>query len=114
MSQRIPRVNHLIKEEIGKLLSKEVEFPKGVLVTVTRVETAPNLSQVKVYLSCLPKDRAREALHILGGKIFPLQKKLDKLLAMRPVPKLIFVSDEEAAKAARVEEILERLKNETA
>ncbi len=110
MSQRIPRVNSLIKKEIAKLLSKEVDFPKNTLVTVSRVDCSPNLIQAKVYVSCLPQEREREAFKILKRNIWFLQKKLDKILKMRPVPKIIFVQDKQAEKATRVEELLERIK----
>ena len=39
MSNRIQRVNSLIKDELGKILLREVDFPKDVLVTITGVET---------------------------------------------------------------------------
>ena len=112
MSQRILRVNQLIKEEIAKLLSKEVDFPKEILATVSRVNCSPNLIQAKVYITCLPRGREKEVLKILNKSIWPLQKKLDKILKMRPVPKIIFVEDRQVAEAAKVEELLEKIKEE--
>ena len=46
MSQRILKVNQLIKKELSQIILKEAEFPKEVLVTLTRVETLPNLQIV--------------------------------------------------------------------
>jgi len=43
MTKRIQQVDLLIKEELSKMIVREIEFPPGVLVTVTRVETTPNL-----------------------------------------------------------------------
>ncbi len=39
MSKRIPQVNQLIKKELSQIILREIEFPVGVLVTLTRVET---------------------------------------------------------------------------
>ena len=112
MSQRIKRVNSLLKEEVAKLLLKEIDFPREVLVTVSKVTCSPNLIEAKVYISCLPQERWREVSRVLKKNIWSLQKKLDKMLKMRPVPKIIFVQDKEIEKAARVEELLERIKEE--
>lgn len=114
MSQRIPRVNSLIKKEIAKILLKEIDFPKDILVTVNKVDCSPNLIQTKVYISVLPQEQGKEILRILNKNIWALQKRLNKLLRMRPVPKIIFVKDKQADKAAKVEELLERIKNEEA
>ena len=57
MANRIPKVNELIKREISKMILKEIEFPKDVLVTVTRVQTSSNLSDSNIYISVLPENR---------------------------------------------------------
>ena len=80
MAERIPRVNQLIQEELGKILHREIEFPEDVLVTITRVEASPNLIQAKK-------------------------------INMRPMPKIIFVAEETTMEAARIEEILEEIKD---
>lgn len=110
MSDRINRVNKLIKEELSQIILKEIDFPSGVLATLTRVETSPNLSESKIYVSFLPEAKQIIAFKQLNGRVWHLQQALNKRLKMRPVPKIIFFIEEETAKAGRVEEILERLK----
>jgi ribosome-binding factor A len=112
VSQRILRVNQLIKKEIAKLLLKEIDFPKDVLVTVSQVDCSPDLIQAKVYISCLPQEGWKRVIKILKENIWSLQKKLDKRLRMRPVPKLIFVKEEKLARAAKVEELLEKIRDD--
>jgi ribosome-binding factor A len=53
MSQRLERVNELLRQEISKLLLREIDFV-DILVTVTNVNTSPDLKQAKI-LSCPPK-----------------------------------------------------------
>jgi len=110
MSNRIPRANALIKKELSKILLREVDFPSGVLVTVTRVETLPNLSEAKIYISVIPESKTEEVFRILNKEIYNLQQQLNKRLKMRPVPKIWLKKEEKAKEAARIEEVLEQLK----
>ena len=112
MKNRIQRVNHLIKEEISKVIIKEVEFPPDFLVTVSRVDISPNLNEGKVFISVLPEKGGPKIINILNQNIYNLQQKINQRLNMRPIPRLIFVEEKETAKAAKIEKILEQLKGE--
>ena len=111
MSKRIQRLNQLIKKEVAQLILREVEFPKDVLVTVTRAEVTPDLRESKVYVSIMPEKEESQILDFLNRRIFLLQKKIDKRLKMRPVPKISFLEEKSTAEAGRIEEILEKLKS---
>jgi ribosome-binding factor A len=112
MRERIQRLNELIRREISKILLKEGDFPSGVLVTVTRVETSTDLIQAKVWISLFPEIKGKEVFTILNQKLYGIQQKINKKLKMRPVPKIIFKEDKQIFKASRVEEILEEIKKE--
>ena len=111
MTNRSPGFNQIIKKEFGQILLREVEFPNQVLATITRVETAPNLSIAKVFISVFPEKMAPSVLRILKAQIYFLQQKLNKKLEMRPVPRLIFCQEKETRVAGRVEELLEQVKD---
>jgi len=111
-SKRILRVNSLIKKELSRIILREIEFPKGVLATITRTETYANLEESNVFVSVLPESKSQEAFRILNKNIYFLQKILDKKLRMRPIPKIRFLKEEATVEAARIEEILQKLKNE--
>lgn len=110
MSGRILKVNQLIKKELSQILLKEVDFRENVLLTITRVETSPNLIQSKIYLSVLPATQTANVLKSLNKQVYFLQQKLNQRLKMRPTPKIIFLKEKETEKAGKVEEILEWLK----
>jgi len=109
MTRRIQRVSQLIKKELSQLLLKEVDFPEGVLVTITRVETSANLFQAKVYISVMPEEKLSKVLQILDKLIYFLQQRLNKRLKMRPIPRIIFMEEKATKEAGRVEEILEEI-----
>ncbi|MBU4204954.1 30S ribosome-binding factor RbfA [Patescibacteria group bacterium] len=112
MSKRIERVNSLIQRELGQIIFKEIELPKDILVTLTKVETSIDLANAKVYIAILPSDKAERVLAILNKMVYGLQKTLNRRLRMRPIPKIRFVEEEQNIEAARIEGILEGLKNE--
>ncbi len=112
MESRVPKVNQLIKKELSGIILREVEFPQGVLVTLTRVETTPNLIDSRIYISVIPGEKQETAVKILSSQVYVLQQLLNNRLRMRPVPKIVFVKEKETARAGRVEELLEELKND--
>ncbi|KPJ73651.1 ribosome-binding factor A [Parcubacteria bacterium DG_74_1] len=112
MSKRIQQVNALIKRELSQILLREIEFPPNVLVTVTRVETSPNLMETNVWVSALPEEKLKTFLDILNRNIYILQQKLNRRLKMRPIPRIKFLEEKKTREAGKVEEILERLKSD--
>ena len=95
--KRIQRVNQLIKKEFSQILLREVDFPKDILVTITRVDTSPNLRESKVFISTVPEDKAQRVLKTLNQKIYELQQKINQRLKMRPVPRIRFLEERETA-----------------
>lgn len=110
MSKRVQRINQLIKKELSQILLKEVDFPKDILVTVTRVETSVDLGSAKVYISAMPEGKASRVIQILNQLIYYLQQRLNKRLEMRPIPRIHFVEEKETKEAGRIEELLEAVK----
>jgi len=110
VSKRIRQINILIKRELGQILSKEIEFSAGVLMTITRVETTSNLMESNIWISVFPEDKLRRCLEVLNKNIYILQQKLNKRLNMRPIPRIKFLEEKKTVEAGKVEEILEKMK----
>lgn len=109
MSERIKRVNELLKHEISQLLLREIDFC-DILVTVISIETSSDLRHAKVKISILPQKKNETALKIINKNIFNIQQKLNKKLHMKPVPKIRFEIDQSEIKAQRIEELLSKNK----
>jgi len=112
MSKRIDRVNQLIKQTLSKFLLKELDFKKSVLITITRVETAPNLNYSNVFVSVMPEQEIEKVMIFLNKNIYHLQQKMNKKLVMKRVPKIIFREETKTREADRIEKLLDKLKNE--
>jgi len=110
MSQRVKKINVLLKHEISQLLLKEIDFC-DTLVTITDIDTSSDLKHAKVKISALPQEKNELAIGMINKNIFHIQQKLNKRLQMKPVPKIRFEIDQAEIKAQRIEEILKKNKD---
>ncbi len=106
-SYRIRRVNEALKEIIGTALTKELKDPRIGFVTLTGVETAPDLSHAKVFVSVygkqVEKDSTMEGLR--AARTF-LQRLISDELHLRRTPTLEFVYDATVDHGMRIQAIL--------
>lgn len=114
MKNRIERVNGLIKRELGSILLREIEMPEAALVTITRVVASGNLQEAKVYISIVPDEKGKEVLGVLRSHIAEIQEHLNERLNMRPVPKIIWAIETAGARARRIEDLFDQIKQEGA
>jgi len=112
-SERIKKVNELIKRELGTIILRQVDYPKDLLLTLSKVECSSGLRDAKVWVSVMPGNRATWVLNVLQRNIYNIQKTLDKRLRMRPVPKIRFLRQEKIGDAEKVDEILDKIKRDT-
>ena len=109
MSDRMRRVDEAMREVLSSALSHELKDPRVGFVTVTSVETTPDLRHARVYVSILGDDPAERQACIAGLQSAQgfLQGRVGSELRMKYTPQLTFVEDETARRAQRVEELLD-------
>lgn len=112
MSQRIIRINELIRSHLGQIFTHEINLKPGVLVTITKVDTTPDLRRSDILVSVYPESEERYAMRSIGNEKHSIQKALHEKLSMKPLPKLTFSFDPTESKADEVERILKGLENE--
>ena len=105
--KRLERVNQLMKEEISRLVQRELKDPRLGFVTITEVDVTPDLRQAKVYVSVLGAEdkwvASFKALESARGFIWSaLRKNLD----LRVTPQLLFRPDRSMEHAARMSALL--------
>ena len=104
MFQRHQRVESLIKEELSKLVIKELEFP-GALVTITNVDVQKDLDYANVKASVIPKEKDAAVLKILQKSQKYLTHLMIKKLNIKPMPEIRFEIDYGMEKAAELEKV---------
>lgn len=107
---RVKRFNELIKIELGKIIFDFLEVKSGVLVTVTRVVTAPDLFSAVIFISVWPDNKTAEIFGKLSRSIYQIQQLLNKKLKIRPVPKIIFKRDKNPEEVSEIEKLIEEIK----
>lgn len=106
MSDRIAKVNKLLKQEVGKLILEDVDFPTDMVVTVIKADTSLDLHYGDIYVSVMPQQKEEEAIGLLEENVYALQQKINKKLFMKPVPMLRFRLDLSGDKADRINELI--------
>jgi len=104
MSYRMDQVNSVIKKQLSEIIIKDEDRYLS-LVTITDCKTAPDLSQVKIWVSFLG-DNSQKALNILQQRAFFYQQQLNNRVHLKKCPKIFFKLDESADGIDRINKIL--------
>jgi ribosome-binding factor A len=105
---RMRRINEVLREVVGAAISNDLSDPRIGFVTVTSVETSPDLRTAKVFVSVLGSEEEREAtLEGLRSSHGVLQSRIAAETRMKRTPTLTFRYDDTIEKGARISELLE-------
>ena len=109
-SNRINRIN----EEIQKCLAdriRELKDPRvsNTMISITRVETTPDLRYAKIYASFLQEDKAADALKGLKSAGGWLRRQLSRALQQRYTPELEWALDDSITYGAKMLELINSL-----
>ncbi len=113
MSRRTERLNHLLREELSRLIRTAIKDPRVGSTTVTEVVTSPDLSHATVYIRTLdPETPPEEALRGLESASGFIRGELGRALRIRRVPEFHFAVDQTLEKAQRIERLLRQVRDE--
>lgn len=112
MSDRIRKINSLIQQHISTLISRHVDLKPGVFVTIPKVDTSPDLRYTRISVSIFPHKESHYALETLKNEKHVLQRELNKLLHMKPLPRITFCEDTTEEQADVIEKILRDIHEE--
>jgi ribosome-binding factor A len=108
VTRRSERVAEEIREEVARLLSREIKDPRIGFVTVTRVSLTPDLHVAHVYVGVLGDQARRKTtlagLHHSAGY---MRRLVGQRLGLRFTPELHFVYDEGLDATERVAQLLD-------
>src|SRR6478672_8432392 len=108
MAQRMRRVNELMREVIGSAITSELEDPRIGFVTVTSVDTSPDLRSARVYVSVLGDEGERErTLAGLASSHGLIQSAIAREMRLKRTPTLTFEYDETPERGIRLTKLLE-------
>ena len=109
-SNRIGRINEEIQKELANLL-RNLKDPRvqNTMISITRVETTPDLRYAKVYVSFLEEDKAAGALKGLKSAGGYLRRELGRALNLRYTPELVWALDDSITYGAKMLKLINSL-----
>ena len=113
-TRRQQRVNHLLQQEVSKLLEFELSDPRLQGVTVSGVEISPDLKHARVFIvSTGDAAQETEVRHGLQSATPFLRRELSRRIQLRAVPEIHFAFDHSIEHADRIERLLREVHDES-
>jgi ribosome-binding factor A len=110
MTARTDRIDELLREEIGAILARDVQDPRIGFVTITDVETAPDLSTARVWVSVIGQpDERVQAIRALERAMPFVRHELGARIRLRRIPELHVRADDTSERGTRVLQLLAEL-----
>ncbi len=107
-TSRMRKVNEALREVLAEAISSEMKDPRVGFVTVTQVDTSPDLRAAKVYVSVLGTAEERDdSLAGLESAQGFLQSRIGSEMQMKRTPTLSFHYDETIERGDRISRLLE-------
>ena len=109
-SNRINRINEEIQKQLSALL-RTVKDPRvqDTMISITRVETTPDLRYTKVYVSFLQEERVKDAMAGLKSAAGYLRRQLGHNLQLRYSPEIVWSEDDSITYGARMLKLINSL-----
>jgi len=106
---RMRRVDEAVREVLSDAISLKVKDPRIGFVTVTAVETDPDLRRARVFVSVLGNAGARKrSMQGLRSAHGILQRAVASELRLKHTPALEFVYDDTSERGMRIGELIDR------
>ncbi len=110
MTQRTERVDELLRQEIGAILTRDVGDPRIGFATITDVETAPDLRNARVWVSVIGSPQERTATIAALERAMPfIRRELGRRLRIRRIPEFQVRLDDSSDRGTRVLRLLQEL-----
>ena len=109
-SNRINRINEEIQKELSSLL-RTVKDPRvqDCMISITRVETTPDLRYTKVYVSFLQEEKVKDAMAGLKSAGGWIRRQLGSNLKLRYAPEIVWALDDSITYGARMLDLINSL-----
>ena len=111
---RVERINSEIQKAIAKIIDNDLRDPQiDAIISVSSVETTPDLSYSRVYITSIGNTQPEEVLNRIKGAAGFIRGKLSKMVKLRITPRLEFLYDKSEAYSDKINSILKTIKYST-
>ncbi len=112
-SRRLIRVGALIREEMGAVIQEGFTGAHEGIVSVTRVDVAPDLKSAKVFISIYgEEEQTDKSFKQIAESHGIFKKELSRRVRLRHIPDFQFIKDRSIEEGLRVSQLLDKIKEE--
>ena len=108
MSERMSKINELLRAELANLISQTGVISEAI-ITITHVKCSPNLREATILISILPENMTGSALKALRSHSSQFSSVLRKKLSLKMIPKFNWKVDSQERHALEIDQALENL-----
>lgn len=106
-SVRIERINSGLQKAISHIIDNDIRDPQiDAIISVSNVETTPDLSYCRVYITSIGNTPSAEVLARIKGAAGFIRGKLSKMVKLRITPRLEFLYDTSEEYSSKINKIL--------
>lgn len=104
---RIEKLQELIKQEMSKMLLKELKDPRIGFVTVTDVEMTGDLREAKIYVSVMGgEEQIKSSLEGLNSALGFIRHEIGQRIRLRFTPEISFALDTSLDYSEHIQKLL--------
>lgn len=110
-NNRMTRINDEILKELSQIIRCEIKDPRvGVMTSVLRVDTTPDLKYCKVFVSVLGNEEEKdEVMKGLKNATGFIRRLLAQRVNLRNTPELIFKLDDSVEYSIRMSKLIDEI-----
>lgn len=111
MSERLKKVNKLIKESLSKIIEEDFCYDKS-FITISEVKTSPDLRVTQVFISVFPYEKKEKTLKYLEENKNRLQESFGKNIVLKYTPKIEIIFDESFEYESKIEDLFKKIERD--
>ena len=106
-SVRVERINSEIQKAISHIIDNDIRDPQiDAIISVCSVETTPDLSYCRVYITSIGTTPLDEVVNRIKGAAGFIRGRLSKMIKLRITPRLEFMKDTSIEYSSKIDDIL--------
>jgi ribosome-binding factor A len=110
---RVEKVQELMKQEVSKIILRELKDPRIGFVTVTQVEATGDLRSAKIYVSLMGSDQqVKDCWAGLQSSLGYIRREIGQRIRLHFTPELTFQLDNSLAYSAHIQTLLNQIKKD--
>ena len=111
MTRRIDRINVILRQEISQILAADLRDPRlASMVSVTRVDTSPDVSKAEVYVSVYGDGTEKKGtLRALKSAAGFIRRNMRHKITLRTLPSLEFYLDDSIERGSEILDMIREI-----